>query len=149
LKNLLSIALVVVSLAVAGCQSSVRPEQGKLSASDKATSEILKDKFIKNGAYLYCDQTGYTNCLNISREQCLTDLAPYPIECLSYAVANTGDSVNLGTGRSYGLYFGECIMAKHIEIISYRNDISEVERVAKCFETMELSKDQFAQSFFK
>lgn len=105
--------------------------------------EFTRAKLRKNGEYLFCDQQGYLDCFNVSRQQCLDELAPLKTGCLERADRKFPDRmVDEQDVDRYAGYFSVCMMLRH----SASKDASAL---GACLRNVEWDKAQRDRSLLK
>lgn len=143
--------LVFTLLTLGACASTPAPSEpatAKAKASEDALAEelaanILADKLKKNGAYLLCDQPGYTACFNQSTQRCVQMIEPHNVDCYNTVAGKLG-AVNTVNTREFGKYFAACLMLKHISVSGQPMDST-----AQCIKKANFDDKQGTRSLLK
>ncbi|WP_087023089.1 hypothetical protein [Thaumasiovibrio subtropicus] len=149
---------LVMALAITGCASTDDESSAKEAAIshpepaeqvlnvDTLVVDIMTEKLEKNGRSIFCDQPSYIGCYNISRTQCLAELALPHERCLARTNDKTG-GLTADNLESHSQYYGACLALEHI--MSRIDNLDQVEQISECIGSAEIDPNTAAQSLLQ
>jgi len=105
--------------------------------------EILTEKLHKNAPLLFCEQSGYAECFDISRGECLTDIKELN-EGVTVKTENKFSSLSNENFEEYIKYYSVNLLLGHVG--KYPENI---DKVTKCMAEFSFNKEVGVVSLFK
>ncbi|MGF1733580.1 hypothetical protein [Photobacterium kasasachensis] len=125
----------IFALSIMGCSNN--------SYHDELAVEIVTEKLHKNGPHLFCDQSGYSACFDITQEQCLTEMNDISIKCIKKSDGKFGKT-SMSNMDIYSEYYAACVVMEHI--LKYPDTMDEI---ASCVENLSYDEKQGTRSLLK
>ena len=93
---------------------------------------IIHERVSKNGATAFCTQRGVQKCLNVTEEQCETDLNKHVEPCSEYAISFIGDGIKRTSFMTYGNILAECMFSRRQADYLLDTNFNDVEDPTNC-----------------
>lgn len=141
--------LLTAGALLSACASA--PEEPASGSQAKQYTEDFLDEFTrtkvrKNGPSLFCDQSGYLGCYEISRSQCLQELSGVSEECFARTEQKFPQKLKTEADiDEFATYYAVCMSLRHLAMHSGRN----VEALGACLKQVKWDKEQRDRSFLK
>lgn len=136
-----------ILLLLSGCVTATRQKNSQEKIANEFAGDMIIAKTTENGEKVLCDQQGYLNCFQTSKEQCYSDLAPKKEQCVEESKRFFDPSNGKESFNKYLTNFMLCMTTYHGIKYSLQNANLST-NVGSCMEKLQLDEEMALRSLF-